>query len=220
MEACKKHSTKIIQSIGKPFALGLPSILYSQASTENTNQLTVGDASNPAESTIRQVTLYRDQALVTREVIIPTGQGVGEFVVRGLPSHVVLNSLFAESTSGLEVRGLRISQQESVVRDPASDVSMRVESGENQLSQDGLYRRIQYPRGIMRWDLDVPAERFGEKAFDLEYTSTVEFDRNRVLTAFDANNQKRADLRELGSRPNNGSGMGGMGGGMGGNVGK
>ena len=50
---------------------------------------------------------------------------------------------------------------------------MRVESGENQLSQDGLYRRIQYPRGIMRWDLDVPAERFGEKAFDLEYTSTV-----------------------------------------------
>lgn len=102
----------------------------------------------------------------------------------------------------------------------ASDVSMRVESGENQLSQDGLYRRIQYPRGIMRWDLDVPAERFGEKAFDLEYTSAVEFDRNRVLTAFDANNQKRADLRELGSRPNNGSGMGGMGGGMGGNVGK
>ncbi len=99
----------------------------------------------------------------------------------------------------------------------ATEVSMHVDSKDNLLSQDGLYRRIQYPRGILRWDLNVPANRFGEKAFDLEYTSTVEFDRNRVLTSLDAVSQKRADLRELGPRPNQsgmgGGGMGGMGGG-------
>lgn len=102
----------------------------------------------------------------------------------------------------------------------AAEVSLHVDSKDHPLSQDGLYRRIQYPRGILRWDLNVPAERFGEKAFDLEYTSTVEFDRNRVLTSLDAANQKRADLRELGPRPNNRSMGGGMGGMGGSNVGR
>ena len=108
-----------------------------------------------------------------------------------------------------------------------TEVPIGVESPKNPLSHDGLYRRVQYPRGILRWDLEVPADRFGESAFDLEYTSTVEFDRNRVLTAFDATNQKRADLREQGPRANNGVGMGGMGGGglggaggFGGNAGR
>lgn len=92
-----------------------------------------------------------------------------------------------------------------------TEVSTHIESKDIPISQDGLFRRIQYPRRILRWDLSVPAERFGEKAFDLEYTSTVEFDRNRALTAFDPDNQRRADDRELGPRPNS-SGMGGMGG--------
>jgi hypothetical protein len=94
----------------------------------------------------------------------------------------------------------------------ASEVTTHIESRAFPLSQDGLFRRVQYPRGILRWDLVVPAERFGEKAFDLEYTSTMEFDRNRTITAFAIDNQRKADTRELGPRPNT-SGMGGMGGG-------
>ncbi len=74
--------------------------------------------STPIQSEIRQVTLYRDQALVTRELKIPIGRGVREFVIRGLPPLVVLHSLFAESSGLIEARGLRISLQELAPMDP------------------------------------------------------------------------------------------------------
>lgn len=78
------------------------------------------------------------------------------------------------------------------------------------ISEDGLYARIQKPRGILRWDLEVPAENYGEKAFDVDYGYTVEFDRSGSLTAIIDETQIAADYQEIGMPG------GGMGGGMGG----
>ncbi len=51
------------------------------------------------------------------------------------------------------------------------------------LSEDPSYLRLGRPMGILRWDLSVPAAANGEKAFFLNYTYTVEHDRNLGLSA-------------------------------------
>lgn len=94
-----------------------------------------------------------------------------------------------------------------------ADVSIQYDASSPELSDDGLYRRIQRPRGILRWDLEVPADRFGEDAFDLDYSYSLEFDRTLNLgTAVQSDSpQMQQDLLEF-SAPS--SGMGGMGGGL------
>jgi hypothetical protein len=78
------------------------------------------------------------------------------------------------------------------------------------LSEDGLYARMQKPRGILRWDLEIPGDRFGENAFDVEYGYSVEFDRSQRLDAVAIEEQIESDYLEL-NAPASG-GMGGMGG--------
>jgi len=56
---------------------------------------------------IREVTLYRSQALVTRTLQVGGKAGVAEYVVTDLPETVVPDSLFAEGEPGLEVRAVQ-----------------------------------------------------------------------------------------------------------------
>ena len=98
----------------------------------------------------------------------------------------------------------------------SSDVAVQLSPPALPISNDGLYERIQKPSGILRWDLEVPADRFGEKAFDVEYSFSTEFERTRMLTAHQSTEQLESDYIEL-STPSSGlggGGMGGMGGGM------
>lgn len=98
-----------------------------------------------------------------------------------------------------------------------ADVRIEYEKTNPTLSADGLYNRIQRPRGILRWDIEVPAERFGEKAHDVDYIYNVSFDRTLQIANQLAKTQMQQDLFESAapSSPMSG-GMGGMGGGMGG----
>ena len=98
----------------------------------------------------------------------------------------------------------------------SSDVAVQLSPPTLPISNDGLYERIQKPSGILRWDLEVPAERFGEKAYDVEYSFSTEFERTRMLTTHQSTEQLESDYIEL-STPSSGlggGGMGGMGGGM------
>lgn len=56
--------------------------------------------------TIDAVTVYRGQALVTRLVDVPAGEGPRELVVTGLPERLVMNSLYAEAEPGASVRSV------------------------------------------------------------------------------------------------------------------
>lgn len=78
------------------------------------------------------------------------------------------------------------------------------------LSEDAKYLRMQRPTGILRWDLEIPAKRFGSNAYDHPYHYTVEMDRTQSVVSNDVEKQMRNDLRF------NQSGGGGMGGGLGG----
>lgn len=49
------------------------------------------------------------------------------------------------------------------------------------LSSDPAYQRRERPRNILRWDVEVPAEAQGEKSYSLEYSYTLDHDRNLAL---------------------------------------
>ncbi|MGQ9589884.1 MAG: mucoidy inhibitor MuiA family protein [Planctomycetota bacterium] len=51
------------------------------------------------------------------------------------------------------------------------------------LSEDRLYLRRERPRGILRWDVEVPAKAVGEAAKTVEYGYTVEYDRKFQLSS-------------------------------------
>jgi hypothetical protein len=64
-------------------------------------------APRPAASKITAVTVYQGQALVTREVSVPAGNGTVELVVTPLPAQAVDSSLFTEGADGLRVLSTR-----------------------------------------------------------------------------------------------------------------
>ncbi|MDH3585316.1 MAG: DUF4139 domain-containing protein, partial [Phycisphaerae bacterium] len=73
---------------------------------------------------------------------------------------------------------------------------LRVTLGEmtDKLSEDPVYLRLERPRGILRWDITVPAAASGEKARMVEYGYRIEFDRNfhlRNPTGSNAEQQQR-----------------------------
>lgn len=61
-----------------------------------------------SRGSVAEVTVYRGQALVTREVKVPAGAaGLVELVVTDLPERIVPTTIFAESKAGVEVRSVR-----------------------------------------------------------------------------------------------------------------
>ncbi len=70
---------------------------------------------------IEQVTLYRDQALVTRRIVVEAEGGAIELIVTGLPEHVVPGSLFASAGAGIEIRAVRFRNR-AVGDEPREEV--------------------------------------------------------------------------------------------------
>lgn len=60
-----------------------------------------------ATSRVISVTVYPNNALVTREVDVPEGVGPGELVVNPLPPQTVNSSLYSEGTDGIRVLSTR-----------------------------------------------------------------------------------------------------------------
>ena len=69
---------------------------------------------------------------------------------------------------------------------PLSDNSLtiKISLGEmsTALSKDAAYKRLEHPKGILRWDVELEPEASSEKAFSLEYDYKLEFDRNYQLS--------------------------------------
>jgi hypothetical protein len=75
----------------------------------------------PVTGNITRVTLYRGQALVTREIEISGAKGSHEVVISNLPGTILDGSLFADSTQKIEVRAVRF-QQRAVGEEPREEV--------------------------------------------------------------------------------------------------
>ncbi len=58
------------------------------------------------------------------------------------------------------------------------------------LSEDATFKRVEAPKGLLRWDVKAPAQAAGEKALALEYTYTLEFDRTLSIGSPNESGQK------------------------------
>ncbi|MCL2647901.1 MAG: mucoidy inhibitor MuiA family protein [Phycisphaerales bacterium] len=67
------------------------------------------------------VTVYRGQALITRIVDLPGGEGLGEIVVSELPDRIVPQSLFAEGSDSVEIRSV-VYRNRPVAQDVREEV--------------------------------------------------------------------------------------------------
>ncbi len=91
----------------------------------------------------------------------------------------------------------------------AKDGSITVEldsTSTTALSDDPLYVRMLKPTGVLRWDLEIPAKRFGSNTFDHEYTYSIELDRQKTIISNDLS--KTMDDLQF-QKMNMGGGMGG-----------
>ena len=95
------------------------------------------------------------------------------------------------------------------VTDQQQQISVNLVDPGRPLSDDAIYNRVQRSFGILRWDIEVPKGANGANSLDVEYTYTVEFDRNNQLSSVDVDATANSEMMD-----NNYNG--GMGGGMGG----
>lgn len=101
---------------------------------------------------------------------------------------------------------LRLIDRIPVTREQ-QQLSVSLDVSKQPLTEDPLYNRIGRPQGVLRWDLTVPANQHGSKAFDVQYGFSAEFDRSHVMSAADMLLEMKNDYRD------NFSGGGGLGGG-------
>jgi uncharacterized protein (TIGR02231 family) len=103
----------------------------------------------PAASKIIEVTVYQGQALVTREVTVPAGEGTFELVVTPLPAQTVDSSLFTEGADGVRVLSTRFRTR-AVKDDTRKEVRATVEQIKN-LKADA--QRLAKEIGVLEEDL-------------------------------------------------------------------
>lgn len=85
---------------------------------------------------IDAVTVYRGQALVTRIVTLGGPEGLREVVVSNLPEQIVPESLYAETTDGIEVRSVRYRTRpvEQDVREEVRKLDAQIRAAQDELT--------------------------------------------------------------------------------------
>ncbi len=73
----------------------------------------------------------------------------------------------------------------------ATDVRVTLAPLKDPLDEDPLYQRRERPKGVLRWQITVPAGTVREKARIIEYGFSVEFDRNFQLTTLVGKQEER-----------------------------
>ena len=76
------------------------------------------------------------------------------------------------------------------------DIQVTMAPPKTPLSQDALYLRDERPEGLLRWDVTVPSNAFGEKTYVLKYGYSLEFDRNRAVMSPIHQAQEEGQMRE------------------------
>lgn len=81
--------------------------------------------------------------------------------------------------------------------DRDGDVRVILAELKSPLSTDPVYLRSERSKGLLRWDIEVPAEAIAEKAKVLEYSLTVDFDRNFQLSAAGSRAGQQQEFEEM-----------------------
>ncbi len=108
-----------------------------------------GPPPRPVASKIVDVTVYQGQALVTREVSVPEGEGTLELLVAPLPAQAEDNSLYTEGAEGLRVLSTRFRTR--AVKDDTRQEVRAKEELIKKLQTDA--KRLQKEIGVQQDDL-------------------------------------------------------------------
>jgi Domain of unknown function (DUF4139)/N-terminal domain of unknown function (DUF4140) len=108
-------------------------------------------APKTAPSRVVAVTVYQGNALVTREVDVPAGNGLAEIVVTPLPPQTVDSSLFAEGTGALRVLSTRYRAR-AIKEDTRKEVRAR-EDQLRTLKQEA--ERLQKEKEVIEQNLQL-----------------------------------------------------------------
>ena len=106
-----------------------------------------GPPPRPVASKITDVTVYQGQALVTREVSVPEGEGTLELLVTPLPAQTEDSSLYTEGAEGLRVLSTRFRTR-AVKDDTRQEVRAKEE----------LLKTLQAEASELKKEIDVQAE--------------------------------------------------------------
>ncbi|MFP4055416.1 MAG: mucoidy inhibitor MuiA family protein [Candidatus Brocadiia bacterium] len=185
----------------------LTSYVYREAELSNT----------AAEALLGgQVTVYLDGRFVGRGEIPTVARGETFVVGFGADPQLRARRELVDKTESVQGgnREIRVhyriplenyKQEPAVVRvydripvaQRESEIRVTLDETAEELSDDPLYLRVERPKGILRWDVEVPAGAAGEDARTLEYSYTVEFDRTLHLsTPLGADKGQASELRE------------------------
>jgi hypothetical protein len=115
-----------------------------------------GRPPRPAASRITDVTVYQGQALVTREVSVPEGEGTIELVITPLPEQIVDGSLYTEGADGLRVLSTRFRSR-----------AIKEDKREEVRAKEALLKDLESEAKRLQDELGVQAE-------DLKYLQKLE----------------------------------------------
>jgi len=124
-----------------------------------------------AEGRVRSVTVYRGQALVSREVELDLPAGTSEVVVSPLPEQVVGESLFVEAADGASVQAVRYRRQavEEQPREEVRALEARLKELGQKLEKNRLLKEAAQKRAAYLDNL----ERFTPPTADAELRQGV-----------------------------------------------
>ena len=79
------------------------------------------------------------------------------------------------------------------------ELKITLKDGKGKLSKDADYREFDLPKGILRWDITLPANSSGARATKLGYSFDMEFDSDMQISGFGSQmkEQLRSELIKL-----------------------
>ncbi|MBX9790140.1 MAG: mucoidy inhibitor MuiA family protein [Pirellulales bacterium] len=80
---------------------------------------------------------------------------------------------------GADVTAVRVFDRVPKAKD--GEVKLTLVSTGRELSDDPRYRQAQHGKGLLRWDVSVPAKAAGPQAFAVEYQLRLEYDRQMSI---------------------------------------
>jgi hypothetical protein len=106
-------------------------MIWSSGLAQEAQQADKQPAPKIAKSKIDKVTVYPQNALVTREVEVPDGSGLIELTITPMPDQIVPSTMYSEAGNGLRVLTTRFSTRQ--VLEDTSEERRKLEAEKEQL---------------------------------------------------------------------------------------
>jgi hypothetical protein len=199
-----KHATRWAIAI---LLIAAPSIVVVTAKSFAGDAAPAPDAVQ-VTGKITAVTVYQGQALVTREIDIPAGQGLRELVVTDLPDHVLPTSIYAEPVDGAVVRSVRyrVRPVQDDIREEVRELDAQMQTVQDEINaaaagQQVLDGRLPYLTNLESFTAESAKKELSEGVLDTETITELSrfmFEQHEEISARKL--EIAVQLRELNQR--------------------